>query len=167
MPDPAKPTSAKGDSESIQETIFTHIRKTLNVVQSIKGNTEKLLQRTDNIVELLAEQDSTPPAPDGPVEVEIDEVVEAEEAEPVPDPTAQIDPALVQAISKACVLEVMAKVNPVLEHLHKFIQANKIDKPQPQDIDDDAFAEKLIEEMKLSLGRRQRIALARKRMSAP
>jgi hypothetical protein len=166
-------SKAPGDAESIQATIYNHIRKTMNVVQGIKGNTEKLLEKTDNIIDMLAEKDPRAPGQDPIVEAEIEEVAELEEAvidlelAEATELTTQLDPALIDAISKACVKEVMARINPVLEALQKFINANTVDKPQQQEIDDDAFAEKLIEEMKLSLGRRQRIALARKRMTAP
>ncbi len=166
-------SKAPGDAESIQATIYNHIRKTMNVVQGIKGNTEKLLQKTDNIIGILAEKEPRASDQDPIPEAEIEEVAELEEAvidlelAEATEPVMQLDPALIEAISKVCVKEVMARINPVLESLQKFIKANTLDKPQQQEIDDDAFAEKLIEEMKLSLGRRQRIALARKRMTAP
>jgi hypothetical protein len=163
------------ETPSIQETMEAQFRKTMHVVHAIKGNTEKLLTKTESLIEILT--DEPPPAePEEVIAVDIDEVL------PLPgvarERTREIDveivegasrhpPELVAEITKACVKEVMATINPVLEALNKFIKANALDKKPAADVDDDAFAEKLIEEMKQSLGRRQRIALARKRMTAP
>ncbi len=165
----SKPSSGP---DSIQETMSDQIRKTMNVVQTIKGHTETLLHKTETIIDLLADDI---PAPKPAEEVEIVEIdiapPPADDDGPVDailiDAVARPDPHLVAEITKACVKEVMATINPVLDALTKFIKANSAEPQSTQEVDDDAFAAKLIEEMKISLGRRQRIALARKRMTPP
>lgn len=161
------------ETPSIQETMEAQFRKTMHVVHEIKGNTEKLLTKTESLIEFLTED---PAEPEEVVQVDIDEVLavsdrgreRVEEVEvSVIEGGTRPDPALVAEITKAVVKEVMATIIPVLEPLDKFIKANALDKKPSAEVDDEAFAEKLIEEMKLSLGRRQRIALARKRMTAP
>jgi hypothetical protein len=164
------------ETQSIHETMEAQFRKTMHVVHAIKGNTEKLLTKTESLIEILTEEPAPATEPEEVIEVDIDEILAvkehgserlgAVEMEIIED-RPRHDPALVAEITKAVVREVMATINPVLHPLHKFVKDNALDKKRPAEVDDDAFAEKLIEEMKQSLGRRQRIALARKRMTSP
>ncbi|MCX8508029.1 MAG: hypothetical protein ORN49_03975 [Rhodobacteraceae bacterium] len=173
------------DAQSIRDTMEDQFRKTMTVVHAIRGNTEELLHKTERVIQILGDEEEVKTEPQPVAEAEIEAEVEeilvetavelalqeqvTEISDTIIDAVTVPNPELVAHITKACVKEVMATINPVLEALNKFIKANAIDKkPTPApDIDDDAFAEKLIEEMKLSLGRRQRIALARKRMTTP
>lgn len=174
------------DSPTIQETLEDQFRITMKVISEIKGDTDVLLRKTEGIIDVLSDDAEGDPAPrtrrsqarpneERSAEPGLQEIdyraarfsprrgLEVEEVEVLPMERG----ALIKEITRACVKEVMETVNPVLSALDKFIKANGIGQGPQGEPDDDAFAEKLIEEMKVSLGRRQKIALARKRMSAP
>lgn len=180
----SKPQS---EMQSIRSTMDSQFRKTMTVVEAIQDNTEKLLTKTESIIAILSDEEM---AAEAEIEQEIageiaeeileEEILEEEIREATKTPATHshhhssgqhkpdghlLDKVQMVEITKACVSEVMSKINPVLESLDKFIKANALDKKPMPEVDDDAFAAKLIEEMKQSLGRRQRIALARKRMT--
>jgi hypothetical protein len=154
------------DGPSIQATMEDQLRKTMDVVQSMRGNAEQLLSLTERIIVKLDEglppQDLTSGTMDRPAPDPHPQVMSA--AVPMAQETHD---ALVAAVTKATVAEVMATINPVLGSLQKFISDNARAQPTVPEADEEAFAEKLVEELKHSLARRTRIALARKKFTAP
>ncbi|SMX43106.1 hypothetical protein [Actibacterium lipolyticum] len=157
--------SKLSESNEILATLESQRRKTIEVISAIKGYAEGLIEDSDQITAKLSEE--TLAAEEAAIAVAEEIEVEAMEEEVAAAIDAFDQDWLIDQVSKRCVKEVMATINPVLVALQQFIEANSIDTQQTAEIDDEAFAEKLIEEMKVSLGRRQKIALARKRLTSP
>ena len=168
-----KPPTAK---PSIAATLEDQHRKTMKVVRAIKADTEILVRRANSSHRQLADQtpledqaetgiDPVPGhaepetqhgIPETPLSGRMDET--PDQAAPRTEEKTDQD-QLKEEVTKRAVSEVMKTISPVLTALDTFIQANSIDaEPQPAEPDDDQFAEKLIEQMKLAIGRRQRIA---------
>lgn len=178
------------DKPSIEKTLKDQHRLTMNVVNAIKSNTETLMTKTDQIVEHLVEEETqqspgVPPTDMPPHQPEPPAPPQAAMAAPSPpQPSPQtgapgqgfgpgINPRdgefLVAEISRLCVNEVMQTINPILEALNTFIKANGLGtaSPSQQETEDELFAEKLIEQMKQAVSRRQKIAMARMKRTAP
>ena len=177
MPNPST------DKPSIEKTLQDQHRLTMTVINAIKHDTESLMHKTDQIVEHLVDE-GTPPRPFDPAAEMPPEPPIPAPPRHAPDPSRpprpesprgerhlpRLNPAdgefLVSEISRLCVKEVMETINPILEALNTFIKANGIGTAPPPETEDDLFAEKLIEQMKLAVGRRQKIAMARMKRSA-
>ncbi len=169
--------------ETIRGTLEDQHLKTMKVMNSIKGDTDVLLRNTGEIVELLSDQEIED------ADKELADTGTSKEEEGMDSELSSADSLFAEGsieikghdgrirsvetddvtkeISKICVKEVMSTVSPILNALEQFIKANSISVEAAQDSEDEAFVEKLVEEMKESLGRRQRIALARKRLTMP
>lgn len=76
---------------------------------------------------------------------------------------------LIDEISGACVKQCMVQINKVLDPLKKFIAANSIQTEQQPDpeLSEQDFGEMMARQMAESLSRRQKIALASKRLKNP
>ncbi|MEE9453006.1 MAG: hypothetical protein V3V13_01315 [Paracoccaceae bacterium] len=154
------------ENNKMQATLENQHRKTMKAVNAIKHDTEVLIQKSDYITEQLSEEIvdlETALLTKPKFDQDAEEPVIGNEATTATE-TSDRD-KLIAEISNICVPKVMATINPVLNALQQFIKENSIEMGQTAEVDDEAFAEKLIEEMKVSLGRRQKIALARKRLT--
>jgi queuine/archaeosine tRNA-ribosyltransferase len=178
-------SNASPTNKKIVETLDEQHRRTIEVIETVKRISERNLDVT---TQLAMQLDADPTQPLQETERKEDAQLEAAEAELKEEAAEEVEDLTLskaalagmsqqevyEEIRKASVRDVMGQINPVLTALQKFIDANAIGKagqPQPapadDQLDDNAFAEKLIEEMKTSLSQRQRIALARKRLTSP
>lgn len=163
------------DGAAIQAALTAHHRKTMAVVNSIKRDTETLVRRSDIVAEALIEGRERPVAQEiAEAESEYEDYRESEAERQAEWPEDRAE--FFAKISKHCIKEIMAEINPVLLALQKFIEANSIKVGHSDaggqaivargaDAEGEDFANKLIEELKSSLDRRHKIALARKRFN--
>ncbi|MDJ0826700.1 MAG: hypothetical protein QNJ16_14460 [Rhodobacter sp.] len=152
--------------ETIQETLQDQHRKTMRVVNQIKGDTAHLIETTNLIVDKLEHADMdhapdiaepvAPPPPEPPV---------PPRPQPAPPPLAPEELRLAERIAPMVVREVIQEIQPLLERLRQIASNPWLTPAQPlvdePTADADAFAQSLIQRMERTLDERMKAALSR------